>query len=650
MIEDTNVIGWIIGLPLLGAILNGFLGAVPWKKFPRLPGSVAGILASACVFVAFIISCVLFFTLPEGKIYEHFLFPWISIGELVVPMLFRFDQLSGLLCLIITGVGFLIHVYSIGYMHGDSNPQRYFSYLNLFTAAMLVLVLGGNLPILFIGWEGVGLCSFLLIGFWYEDVEKAKAGKKAFIINRIGDLGFLLGVFLIFSIFHTVDFLTLKSMTAEIPIEPTLGLLTAVTLLLFVGAVGKSAQVPLFVWLPDAMAGPTPVSALIHAATMVTAGVYLTCRLGFLYSLTPITGYVIVVVGALTAFMAATMAIAQSDIKKVLAYSTVSQLGYMFVAVGVGAYWVAVFHLMTHAFFKALLFLGSGSVIHAMGGEQDMRKMGGLHKHMPITSVTFAIGTLAIAGVPLFSGFFSKDEILWQAFGSPLGGWVLYVFGLLTAALTALYMGRLYCLTFLGENRSSKEVQSHLQESPRVMTIPLIVLAVFATLGGFLGFPHFIGLFPNYLHHLLVPIVPDSLAHGSALVESLLLLLSAVLACLCLYASYWYFIIYMGEQKKAPLFHFSPSVVSFFQRAYYLNELYAMVITRPVHQASTILWRVVDTMIIDGFVLYSARAARSSGGFLKRIHTGLLENYLFIVILGFVSLASIVLWTLAGGQ
>ncbi|MGZ6359372.1 MAG: NADH-quinone oxidoreductase subunit L, partial [Bdellovibrionota bacterium] len=513
MMEQSSLVGLIILLPLLMSLVNGVAGAIPWKTAPRIPGTVSGILASLAVFASFCIAVTLYFTLTghEGVSsgYEHLAFPWIQVGNFNVPMKFRMDALNGILCLVVTGVGTLIHVYSVGYMSHDENPQRYFTYLNLFTASMLILILGASLPILFIGWEGVGLCSYLLIGFWFEDIEKAKAGKKAFVVNRIGDLGFLLGMFMLFREFHTLDFVELREALSSHSVETAFGLFTAITMLLFVGATGKSAQIPLFVWLPDAMAGPTPVSALIHAATMVTAGVYMCCRLGFLYSLAPTTSAVIAVVGVATALVSATIAIAQNDIKKVLAYSTVSQLGFMFLAVGVGAYTVAIFHLVTHAFFKALMFLGSGSVIHACDGEQDMRKMGGLKDYMPITFWTFVAGTLAISGVPIWAGFFSKDEILWQT--AATGNWPLYVIALATAGLTATYMGRLVVMTFLGKNRSSKHVREHLHESPLVMTIPLMVLAVLATFGGFLGLPgeH------NYLEHSLRGIVPESLGHGS---------------------------------------------------------------------------------------------------------------------------------------
>lgn len=635
MVEQTNLLGWIILLPILGSIVNGIFGAIPWKKFPRIPGIMAGALASACVFGSFVLAVSLFLRITgkEGiaSAFEQNAFEWIHVGAFDIPMKFRVDGLSGILCLVVTGIGFLIHVYSVGYMSHDENPQRYFTYLNLFTASMLILILGASLPILFIGWEGVGLCSYLLIGFWFEDIEKAKAGKKAFVVNRIGDLGFLLGMFLLFQNFHTLDFVELREVLASVSVEAGFGLLTAITLFLFVGATGKSAQLPLFVWLPDAMAGPTPVSALIHAATMVTAGVYMCCRLGFLYSLTPITSSVIAVVAVLTAVVSATIAIVQTDIKKVLAYSTVSQLGYMFLAVGVGAYTVAVFHLITHAFFKALMFLGSGSVIHACSGEQDMRKMGGLKGYMPITYWTFVAGTLAISGVPIFSGFFSKDEILWQTFSSPLGGLPLYIVGLITAGLTATYMGRLVVLTFHGKNRSSEEVRHHLHESPPVMTIPLVILAILATFGGFLSVPHFLGgeTIHNFLEHLLSGIVPGNLGHGTPAMEWTLMILSVVVATSCLYLSKVLF-------EKDPAKALEGSLKNFLYNSYYLNEFYDAAVVRPIQSASHFLWKVVDVLIIDGAVLLTAQLSRLSGRTIRVMHTGRLEHYLAALMIGMI--------------
>lgn len=643
--QSSALVGLIILMPLLSSALVGILGGIPWKSGFRLPANMAGVLASASIFVSFVISIVLFSRIGADvrTLIEYTAFSWIEVGDFNIPMKFRFDNLSGLLCLIITGIGFLIHVYSIGYMHDDENPQRYFCYLNLFTASMLILVLGASLPILFIGWEGVGLCSYLLIGFWFQDNEKASAGKKAFIVNRIGDLGFLVGIFLTYATFKTLDFVQLQEMVSGMS---PYWVFTAITLCLFVGATGKSAQLPLFVWLPDAMAGPTPVSALIHAATMVTAGVYLCCRLGFMMELSPITSSIILWVAIGTAFVSATIAMVQNDIKKVLAYSTVSQLGFMFVAVGVGAYWVAVFHLMTHAFFKALMFLGSGSVIHAMGGEQDMRKMGGLKEYMPYTYWTFLAGTLAISGIPFFSGFFSKDEILWQTFSSPLGGLVPYLLMLLTAVMTATYMTRMFCMTFLGECRADKETKDHLHESPKVMTVPLMILAFFATFAGFLGFPHFIGgdTIPNWLHHLLVTTVPDSLGHGTHAQEYGLLAVSIIAAGAAMSLTYMFFT-KGSTAKESPDFAIPQGPREFLFNSYFLNELYNVLFVAPLGAISGFLWKFVDVILIDGLVLSTARFARMTGQFAKGIQTGVLEHYLLIVVFGFVAIA---VWVMAG--
>lgn len=646
MSEMNYLLGLIILFPLAGSLINGICGAIPWKKFPRIPGDAAGWLASLAVLASFVCSCYLYFSLSHHEGTHNYVewtaFPWIEVGDFKIPMAFRMDALNGLLCLVITGVGFLIHVYSIAYMHEDGNPQRYFTYLNLFSASMLILVLGASLPILFIGWEGVGLCSYLLIGFWFEDIEKAKAGKKAFVANRVGDLAFLLGMFLIFATHHTLDFVELKAAFASLSPEPSFGLVTIITLLLFVGATGKSAQIPLFVWLPDAMAGPTPVSALIHAATMVTAGVYMTSRLGFLYSLAPITSTIILVVAVLTAFISATIAIVQNDIKKVLAYSTVSQLGYMFIAVGVGAYTAAVFHLVTHAFFKALMFLGSGSVIHAMGGEQDIRKMGGLKKYMPVTYWTFLAGLLAISGIPIFAGFFSKDEILWQTFSSPLGGIPFYLVGLITAGLTATYMGRMFCLTFLGQNRSDEHTRHHLHESPALMTVPLVILAVLSTIGGFLSVPHFLGgdVFHNFLEHSLEEIVPANLGHGTAGMEWALMLVSVLVGSTCLYGAYHY---YVKRPLKEKSLKDPQGFASFLAHSYYINEFYEAALIRPIHRLSVFLWKIVDVVIIDGAVLLMGRISVLAGRTVRVIQTGSLEHYLATMLLGTIVLLAVLL-------
>ncbi len=466
---------WLIPLvPLAGFILNGLFG----KNFSK---PVINTIACGSVAVSFLLSLNAFFGLlrldPEARSFEYILFSWIPSGNFSADIGFLLDPLSAVMILVVTGVGLLIHIYSIGYMAHDEGYPRFFTYMNLFMASMLTLVLANNFVLMYVGWEGVGLCSYLLIGFWYEKKSATDAGKKAFIVNRIGDFGFALGIMLLFWTLGSVHFSTVFNLAPQ-QLAYGGGVVTAATLLLFLGATGKSAQVPLYVWLPDAMEGPTPVSALIHAATMVTAGVYMVARCNVLYVMAPTTLLVVAIVGIFTAFYAATIGLFQNDIKRVLAYSTISQLGYMFAACGVAAFGAGIFHLMTHAFFKALLFLGAGSVIHAMSGEQDMRRMGGLKGKLPATYTTMIIATLAIAGIPLFSGFFSKDEILWQAFSSPFGSPILWVVGLITAGLTAFYMFRLIYMTFFGERRYDDHTAAHLHESPRVMTVPLMILGV----------------------------------------------------------------------------------------------------------------------------------------------------------------------------
>jgi NADH-quinone oxidoreductase subunit L len=466
--------------PLLGFIITGLFGK-------SLSKTVAGVVASGAILLSFIVSVLLFIELNgAGDNVSHTvkLFDWIQAGKFSADLSLLIDPLSSVFLMIITGVGFLIHVYSTGYMHDDEGHNKFFSYLNLFVFFMLLLVLGSNFLVMFVGWEGVGLCSYLLIGFWFKNTNYNNAAKKAFIMNRIGDLGFLLGIFLIYVTFGSVSysevFAQAKFYTADEPV------MIAITLLLFVGAIGKSAQLPLYTWLPDAMAGPTPVSALIHAATMVTAGIYMIARSNILYTLAPTSLHIVALIGVITAVFAATIGLLQNDIKKVLAYSTVSQLGYMFLALGMGAYTSAVFHVITHAFFKALLFLGAGSVIHAMGGEQDIRKMGGLKGHLPTTFATFLIGTIAIAGIPPFAGFFSKDEILAHAFAHNKIFWLLGVGG---SVLTAFYMFRLLFLTFYGKFRGTHHQEEHLHESPKSITVPLMVLAGLSIVGGFIGLP-----------------------------------------------------------------------------------------------------------------------------------------------------------------
>src|SRR5260221_10564125 len=530
---------WLVPvLPLVGFLINGLFRN-------SLAKSLTGIIGSGTILFSFVISLLIFGQVrqPGFEATVVTLFDFISVGKLSIPFAFQVDQLSVLFLLIITGVGFLIHLYSTSYMHEEEAPHfaRYFSYLNLFVFSMLLLVLGANFVILFIGWEGVGLCSYLLIGYWFKNLEYGNAAKKAFIMNRIGDLGFLIAVFLMINQFGSVTFSEVFAHAASAKV----GVLTAITLLLFVGATGKSAQIPLYTWLPDAMAGPTPVSALIHAATMVTAGIYMIARSHVLYDLTPVTQGVVAVIGLLTALLAATIALKQNDIKKLLAYSTVSQLGYMFLGLGVCAYTGAVFHVMTHAFFKALLFLGAGSVIHAMGGEQDMRKMGGLRKFMPVTGITFLLGCIAIAGIPPFSGFFSKDEILSAAYGkSP----VYYVVGVFTALLTAFYMFRLYATTFMGQFRGTHDQEHHLHESPSAMTIPLVVLAFLAVVAGFLGIPEAIAPNAHVLGKFLSPVLAGETTGGPEVSKGRELGLTAVAVLLALIVTF----VGRGKFSKKP--------------------------------------------------------------------------------------------------
>lgn len=510
---------WIIPFaPLAGAVLNGALAILFSRREKGPAEGLISLIGCAAPLASFVVAMVLFIRMigmpADERLFAQTLFPWILSGALNIDFAFFVDSLSMVMVLVVTGVGTIIHFYSIGYMHGDRGYARYFSFLNLFMFSMLTLVMGKNLPLLFVGWEGVGLCSYLLIGFWYRDMMNAAAGKKAFIVNRIGDFAFLIGMFIVYMATRevgagTLDFPALRGLVTEHP-EAFAGIATAAGILLFIGACGKSAQIPLYVWLPDAMAGPTPVSALIHAATMVTAGVYMIARMSFFYMLSPTAMAVVASVGALTAIFAATIGICQKDIKKVLAYSTISQLGYMFVAVGVGAFSAGIFHLMTHAFFKACLFLGAGSVIHAMSGEQDMFKMGGLGKYMKITTWTFVIAALTIGGIPPLAGFFSKDEILWLTFSSDVTPFwlskLLWGVGFAAAGITAFYMFRAVYLTFFGKKRMTPEVEAHVHESPSVMTVPLVLLAIGSVGAGFVGLPQVLGG-ANQFHHFLSPSV-----------------------------------------------------------------------------------------------------------------------------------------------
>ncbi|MEZ7853413.1 MAG: NADH-quinone oxidoreductase subunit L [SAR324 cluster bacterium] len=628
---------WLVpAFPLLGFLLNGFLG----KRFGTRFVTFVGPLAIALSFAQ---SMVLFFQMleAEGNVLKEHLYTWIVSGNFEAGINFQVDQLSGLYLLIITGVGFLIHVYSVGYMDGESGYYRFFAYLNLFVFFMLILVLGDSFLLMFVGWEGVGLCSYLLIGYYFEKDSAGEAAKKAFLFNRIGDFGVLSAVMLIFLAFGSIEFGTINAEAAA-RLEYGGALVTAITLLLFLGATGKSAQIPLYVWLPDAMEGPTPVSALIHAATMVTAGLYMVARLSHLFVLAPFTMNVIAVVGTATALLAATIAVTQTDIKRVLAYSTVSQLGYMFLAMGVGAFGAGVFHVMTHAFFKALLFLGSGSVILAIHHEQDMRKMGALKNKLPITYMTMLLGTFAISGIPFFSGFFSKDEILWKAYSSPLGGPWLWGVGLLTAGLTAFYMFRMIYLTFHGESRVDSHTAEHVHESPLSMTIPLMILAILAVIGGFFGVPHVFHFIPNGMEYYFQGFFAEiPSGHGTVSTEWTLMGVSVAFALLA-----WFFasrLYHSGFDIASGLRSKWESLYQFSLNKCYVDELYNAVIIQPVRLFSThILWRLFDQNVIDRAVNTTADVARTVGNSIRPLQNGLTQNYALIFTLG----TFLILWFL----
>tara|TARA_B100001964_G_scaffold43002_1_gene47788 strand:+ start:420 stop:2321 length:1902 start_codon:yes stop_codon:yes gene_type:complete len=620
---------WLVpAFPLLGFLLNGFLG----KRFGTRFVTFVGPLAIALSFAQ---SLALFFQMleAEGNVLKEHLYPWISSGNFEAGINFQVDQLSGLYLLVITGVGFLIHVYSVGYMDGESGYYRFFAYLNLFVFFMLILVLGDSFLLMFVGWEGVGLCSYLLIGYYFEKDSAAEAAKKAFLFNRIGDFGVLSAVMLIFLAFGSIEFATINAEAAT-QFEYGGALVTAITLLLFLGATGKSAQIPLYVWLPDAMEGPTPVSALIHAATMVTAGLYMVARLSHLFVLAPFTMNVIAVVGTATALLAATIAVTQTDIKRVLAYSTVSQLGYMFLAMGVGAFGAGVFHVMTHAFFKALLFLGSGSVILAVHHEQDMRKMGALKNKLPITYMTMLLGTFAISGIPFFSGFFSKDEILWKAYSSPLGGPWLWGVGFLTAGLTAFYMFRMIYLTFHGESRVDSHTAEHVHESPFSMTIPLMILAALAVTGGFFGVPHVFHVIPNGMENYFQGFFAEiPSGHGTVSTEWTLMAFSVAFALLA-----WFFasrLYHSGFDLAAGLRSKWESLYQLSLNKWYVDELYNTLIIQPGRLFSThVLWRLFDQNVIDRAVNTTADVARMVGNSIRPLQNGLTQNYALIFTLG----------------
>src|SRR4051794_39873967 len=693
-------------LPLLGFLVNACLGR-------RLPKAVSGGIACLVMLASFAISAISVWTVVnqsapwiEGTYYR-----WISSGDLQIPLQFRLDHLSSLMILVITGIGSLIHIYSTAYMHEetDSEYARYFSYLNLFAAFMLVLVLGSSFPVMFVGWEGVGLCSYLLIGFWYKKKSAADAGNKAFIVNRIGDFGFLLGTLMIFAHFTTLDFQQVAAHAASLPVEHEMGWMTVATLLLFLGATGKSAQIPLYTWLPDAMEGPTPVSALIHAATMVTAGVYMIGRNAVLFQHAPTTLAVVAGIGVATALMAGTIGLVQNDIKRVLAYSTVSQLGYMFLAMGVGAYGAGIFHLYTHAFFKALLFLGSGAVIHALAGEQDIRNMGGLRKGLPITYWTFLIGAIAIAGVPPLAGFFSKDEILWRTFDS--GHRLLWIIGLVTSFLTAIYMFRLVFLTFHGERRHDAPAApahpeeeepaahhqpgqhdahghathghaGHLHDAPPAMALALIVLAIGSVFAGLVGIPHAIGggnrieafLEPAFEAHAMAPTnefqvsegragtVPPAttetapaagheaagaaIGEGHGSTEIMLMALSSGIALAGIGIAAYFWL--RNRKSAAGIARGAAPVHTRLLNKYYVDELYNAVFVQPIkHGSTSVLWRGADAGLIDGAVNGVGSTVRGSSTSLRRLQSGSIRAYAASLFIGVILILG---WILLGSR
>ncbi len=642
---------WLIPLfPAIGFTLNGLFGR-------RLGRKAVSWVGPSAIGLAFLTSILIFLELirrpPSERLFEKVLFDWVVSGSFQTVIGYQIDPLSILMALVVTGVSFFIHIYSVGYMHDDSGYIRYFAYLNLFVFMMLNLILANNFLLMFVGWEGVGLCSYLLIGFWFEKDSASNAGKKAFVVNRVGDFGFILGMFLLFTSLGkhgiwTLDFTEVFSNAAKLDSTTV----TAITILFFVGACGKSAQIPLYVWLPDAMEGPTPVSSLIHAATMVTAGVYMVARCNVLYSMAPLSMAIIAIVGVVTAIYTASIGFCQNDIKKVLAYSTISQLGYMFLGVGVGAYSAGIFHLMTHAFFKGLLFLGAGSVMHAMSGELDMRKMGALRKKIPVTFWTFFIATLAIAGVPGLSGFFSKDEILWQAFSSSHGHFLLWLVAAVAAGMTAFYMFRALFMTFFGESRVDPHVAHHIHESPRMMTVPLMILAILSIIGGYVGVPHVLGG-ANHIHEFLAPVVggaEPSKAHAgisliaqawasggetgghSAILELLMMALSVAIALIGIGIAYLFYIKNPALPKL--LAERQKGLYQLVFHKYYVDELYEILFINSLKRLGTGLWRGFDELIIDGTVNGIAYLIGWLSGVMRRMQTGLVQNYAFSMVIG----------------
>ncbi len=639
--SNYALIATLILAPLIGFLINGL-------RYQKHSANVAGIIATSMAVVSFISSILLMIELvslpSESREITVRFFDWITVGNLKVDMAFVVDTISSIMILIITGVGSLIHLFSIGYMHYDKGAAKYFSYLNLFLFNMLLLVLGNNLLVMFVGWEGVGLCSYLLIGFWFTDKEKAAAGMKAFITNRIGDAAFLLGMFVLFFTFGTLNFHEINSLVPTTPELLWMAPITLATMFLFIGATGKSAQIPLYVWLPDAMAGPTPVSALIHAATMVTAGVYMIVRLNPLFLMAPNTLMIVAGIGAATVVFAASIGLTQWDIKKVLAYSTVSQLGYMFLACGVGAFGAAMFHLMTHAFFKALMFLGSGSVIHAMHEEQDIRKMGGLRKYLPITHWTFFFGWLAIIGIPPFAGFFSKDEILWHAFHSPLGNTGLWAVGVLGAVLTAFYMTRLMALTFWGNSRVPQNIHPH--ESPPTMSIPLIVLALLSIIGGWIGIPHVIGeslggipnVWENWFEHSIR--VPH-IEHAEASLEWGLMAVSVCLAAISAFVAYHFYV--QAPEKPKKLAANFKGLHNLISNKYFVDEIYFAGIINPLVKASKHIWYYIDVNLIDKTTYVIADLIKGSGRMVRGLQNGNIQQYAMYIAIGVVLTLSFIL-------
>ena len=615
---DTNVILLLLLVPLAGSLINLFFG----KKL----GNSSGVLATLAVLISFVLSVMSFFKVQSTGIpLQVDLFNWIALENFNISFGFLLDQLSILWLLFVTGIGTLIHLYSISYMKGDENYAKFFSYLNLFIFFMIVLVSGSNLLMMFIGWEGVGLCSYLLIGFWHKNQSYNDAAKKAFIMNRIGDLGFLIGVFILGFLFQTLDYMTIKEALMQGTNHQINMWLGWATLALFIGAAGKSAQIPLYTWLPDAMAGPTPVSALIHAATMVTAGIFMITRLNFVFDLTPWVQDIIAVVGALTALFAATIGLVQNDIKKVLAYSTVSQLGLMFMALGFGAYEIAVFHVITHAFFKACLFLGSGSVIHAMGGEQDMRKMGGLRKFMSVTFITFLLATLAISGIPPFAGFFSKDEILMVAFHENK---VLWILAAVASIMTAFYMFRLLFLTFFKDFRGTQEQKNKLHESPSSMTIPLIVLALLSVIGGAISLPG-----ASWLNDYLQPVITNSAAanpHVLGTTEYALMALAVIGALIGIGIAYSK---YLKKNTVPPTDEAITGFHKVLYNKYYVDEIYMTLIVKPIYALGTFFRDYVE-LILSEIIFGLGKIADTLSLQGKKAQNGNIGLYLFAFVFG----------------